>query len=258
MSARGPLQAPTVAAKPERVDGRAARVLVVMPALNEEHTVARVIEQMRAALVALSCDVTVIVGDNGSTDRTAQHAMQAGAVVANVPERGYGRACLAALALAPVDTELVLFCDADGADDPGDVARLIGPVLAGGAELAIGVRAVARAQVGALSVPQLVGNRVATALLKRWYGQDSADLGPFRCITSSALARLQMDDVNFGWTVQMQARAARLRMRVVDVNVNYRRRTHGSSKVSTNVIGAARAGEVILRTLWRERSWVAR
>jgi glycosyltransferase involved in cell wall biosynthesis len=235
-------------------------VLIVIPALNEAATIASVVEQLIRA-VPDGVVGTVVVADNGSTDATAQEAQAAGAVVVREPVRGYGKACLAALATSSFGHDVVLFADGDGADDAGDVPAMLQPLVAAQADLVIGSRVLGSkrgwVERGALTPAQRVGNKLATSLLAAAYRQPATDLGPFRAIRSAALARLHMDDVDFGWTVQMQARAARVGLRTVEVPVHYRKRRAGRSKVSGDLRASIVAGGVILSTLWRERHFNA-
>lgn len=237
-------------------------VAVVIPALDEQASIGVVVEELRAALEgssvlpgrALRC--TVVVGDNGSRDQTADVARAAGAVVVHAARRGYGSACLAALAGLPADVDVVLFADGDGADHPADALALLRPLARGDAELAIGSRTLGErlglVEPGALTAPQRFGNALATTLLRVLFGTHFSDLGPYRAITLKALRSLEMDDRDFGWTVQMQARAATRGVRVCDVPVRYRRRRAGRSKISGDLRGSAMAGVVILRTVFLE------
>jgi glycosyltransferase involved in cell wall biosynthesis len=231
-------------------------VTVIIPALNEEASIGRVVGELREAIEAAGHRCEVIVGDNGSSDATAERARQAGARVAAAPRRGYGSACLAAMALLDPTCEAVLFTDGDGADDPIDAGPLLAPLARDEADLVIGSRALGErlgmAEEGSLTGPQRFGNRLATTLLRWIYGVHFSDLGPFRAIRKDALDAIAMDDPDFGWTVQMQARAARLRLRVRDVAVHYRRRREGTSKVSGNLKGSVMAGSIILRTVATE------
>jgi glycosyltransferase involved in cell wall biosynthesis len=218
------------------------RVVAIIPALDEEATVGDVVCGLRR----VGADRVVVV-DNGSSDRTAARAAAAGAVIVAESRRGYGAACHAGLAAAR-DADLIVFADADGSDDPADVPRLLAPLRRGEADLAIGSR-VRRASSGALTTAQRLGNWLAGRLLSRWFGLPSTDLGPLRAIRAEALARIGMRDRGFGWTVEMQARAAQLGLRVVEVDVAYRPRRGGRSKISGTVRGSARAGVTILWTL---------
>jgi glycosyltransferase involved in cell wall biosynthesis len=229
----------------------------VIPALDEEASIGDVVRAFTQALTALERAPHVIVADNGSTDETSHQARQAGAHVVYEPVRGYGRACLRALASAPTDAELFVFADGDGSDDPADLPTLLAPIDVGIADLVIGSRAsgIRRGWVerGALTPAQRFGNALSSRILRTAYGQPTTDLGPFRAVRAEALARLRMDDLDFGWTVQMQACAARVGLRVTEVPVHYRRRRTGRSKVSGDLRASAAAGRIILSTLWRER-----
>jgi glycosyltransferase involved in cell wall biosynthesis len=230
-------------------------VAIVIPALDEAGAIGTVVRELAEAVRACGHDVTVVVGDNGSRDDTPSIAARAGAVVVHEPVKGYGAACLRALSALPDAVDTVLFADGDGACDPADVAALLAPIAKGRADLVIGSRTLG-ARLGlveddAMTAPQVFGNALATLLLRVLYGHHASDLGPFRAITRRALDVVSMDDRGFGWTVQMQARAARAHLRVAEVPVHFRRRRTGRSKVSGDLVGSARAGVVILGTLAR-------
>lgn len=231
------------------------RVAVVIPALNEEGSIGPVVTGLLAQLRALGHSARVIVGDNGSTDDTAAVAERHGAEVVSASERGYGTACLAAIAVLG-DEDIVVFADGDGADDPRDLERLLEPIIEDEADLVIGSRALGErlgwVESGALTPPQRFGNDLSTALLRWLYGAHFTDLGPFRAISRSALSALEMDDKNFGWTVQMQARAARQGLRSTEIPVRYRKRRAGESKVAGNLKGSAMAGTIILKSIFWE------
>ncbi len=196
----------------------------------------------------------VVVADNGSTDRTAAVAAAGGATVVREPRRGYGRACLAALVrLADDPPDVVVFLDADHSDDPADLPALLAPILGGTADLVIGSRVLGERDPGALAPVQVLGNRLATFLLRLLFGARFSDLGPFRAIRWEALQRLALRDPDYGWTVEMQARAARAGMRWAEVPVRYRRRRAGSSKVTGTLRGVAGASWKILATIARVR-----
>lgn len=219
---------------------------VVIPALDEEEALPHVLRAIPRPPVR-----RVVVADNGSRDRTASVAQAHGAEVVREPERGYGAACLRAIAhLAADPPDVLVFLDGDHSDHPEELPSLVAPILRGDAELVIGSRALGRAQRGSLTVQQRVGNRVACAVLRVVYGARYTDLGPFRAITWAAFHRLGMVDRNYGWTVEMQIKAARLGLRHVEVPVSYRPRI-GVSKVSGTVRGAVGASRKILWTLAR-------
>jgi glycosyltransferase involved in cell wall biosynthesis len=244
-------------------------VAVIIPALDEQESLAAVLAELprgmvddpRAAGELPGSPVAparyhvreAVVVDNGSRDRTAAVARAAGATVIAEPRRGYGAACLAGLAHLRRDPpDIVAFLDADHSDDPRQLSEILAPVLAGRAELVIGSRTLGEHEPGSLTALQQFGNRVASALLRLLFGLGATDLGPFRAIRWGALESLGMRDRDFGWTVEMQARAARAGLRVVEVPVRYRRRT-GRSKISGTVRGVMGAGWKVLFTLVRVR-----
>jgi glycosyltransferase involved in cell wall biosynthesis len=223
---------------------------VLIPALNEEEALPKVLADLAAQPLPLR---QIIVVDNGSTDRTAEVARRAGAVVLSEPRRGYGAACLRGLqqlARATPPPDVVVFCDGDHADDATEIGWLVDAAVAG-ADLVIGSRVLGRAEKGALQAPQKFGNLLATTMIRAIYGQRYTDLGPFRAIRYPALCALSMRDEDYGWTVEMQVKAARLGLRVMEVPVSYRRRRAGESKVSGTVRGTIGAGYKILYTIFR-------
>jgi glycosyltransferase involved in cell wall biosynthesis len=222
-------------------------IAVVIPALDEERAIGGVLDGIDRELVH-----EVIVGDNGSRDRTAAVAAARGARVVTVPRRGYGAACAGALAVLSPQIDLVVFVDADGSDDLSELPRLIAPIQKDQADLVIGSRSLGNAEPGAMTVPQRFGNWLATRLIRLLYGHRYSDLGPFRAIRRDLLDRLQMRDRRYGWTVEMQIRALQLGARVSEVPVRYRRRM-GRSKISGTVSGVLKAGWGILFTIWKYR-----
>lgn len=219
---------------------------VVIPALNEEGAIGKVVAGLRDPRLR-----TVVVVDNGSTDGTAGVARAAGAVVICEPHRGYGRACLTGLAyLSASPPDVVAFVDGDFSDDPADLSRLLDAIDAG-AELVIGSRVRGGAEPGSLMPVARFGNWLSTRLIEQIWGVSFTDLGPFRAVRWRALEAMQLRDEDFGWTVEMQVRAARLGMRCDEIGVRYRKRI-GVSKVSGTVLGSYRAGRKILLTIARE------
>ncbi len=219
---------------------------VVIPALNEEQALPFVLRDIPRPPVR-----RVVVADNGSTDRTAEVAREHGAEVVFEPERGYGAACLRALSHLAVDApDVVVFVDGDYSDHPTELPLLVDPIARGRADLVIGSRALGRRERGALTLQQRVGNAIACRALETLYGVRYTDLGPFRAIRWEVLQSLQMQDRNFGWTVEMQIKAARKRARAVEIPVSYRPRI-GVSKVSGTLRGSVNAGVKILWLLGR-------
>jgi glycosyltransferase involved in cell wall biosynthesis len=223
-------------------------LVAVIPALDEEGSIGAVIRGLLAGGVD-----RVIVADNGSRDRTADIAQACGASVVPAVRRGYGSACLAALAALPPGVQAVVFCDADGADDLGKLAAVTGPVLRGEADLVVGSRALGRSEPGALTPPQRVGNLVAICLMRVLYWRRVTDLGPFRCVSAAALARLRMSDPAFGWTAEMQTKVLRLGLRYREVPVDAKARTAGESKISGRIGPIFKAGWGIITTILRHR-----
>ena len=217
----------------------------VIPALDEAESLGLVLDALPSPPVR-----RVIVADNGSTDATAQVARERGATVVFELRRGYGAACLKALAALAADPpDVVLFLDADLSDDPSEAPAVLAPILEGRADLVVGSRVLGQREPGALSPHARFGNWLATRLLRALYGVRYTDLGPFRAIRYDALMGLGMKDRDFGWTVEMQVRAARRGLRHVEVPVRYRRRV-GRSKISGTVGGSIRAGVKILGTVF--------
>jgi hypothetical protein len=218
-------------------------IVVIIPALDEEQAIGEVV----CALPPLVHEVIVV--DNGSRDRTAEVARAAGARVVPEPRRGYGQACLAGIAAAG-DADIVVFLDGDRSDEPGQLTHVVAPILEGRADLVIGSRSLGRRAPGAQPWHAVVGTRLCVGLMNLLTGARATDLGPFRAITAEALRRLGMRDRNYGWTVEMQVKAARAGLRVVEVPVDYRPRI-GRSKVSGTVRGTLGAGTKIVATILR-------
>ena len=231
------------------------RVIVVIPALNEEAALGAVLAELaRVTLAPWARIERVIVGDNGSTDRTAEVARAAGATVVGESRRGYGAACLAALAqAAPQRSDAIAFLDADGSDDPADLTAVLAPIAADAADLVVGSRVLGEAERGSLTPVQRFGNALASSLMRISFGVRVTDLGPLRAIRTGTLERLAMRDRDYGWTVEMQARALREGARYLEVPVRYRRRRGGRSKVAGTLRGSVGAGWKILWTLARVR-----
>lgn len=219
------------------------RIAVVIPALNEERAIGRVLDDLPGFVDR------VIVADNGSTDRTAEVARRHGAVVVAEPKRGYGSACLAALRHIG-DADIVVFMDGDYSDHSEDMSSLVQPIALGESDIVLGTRVLGEREAGSLTPQQQFGNWLATRLIRMVWGVRYTDLGPYRAIATRSLARLGMADRNYGWTVEMQIRAAVAGLRIQEVPVRYRRRI-GQSKVSGTVKGTMMAGVKILSVIGR-------
>ena len=227
-------------------------ICVIIPAYNEERSIAKVIGDIPAGLVS-----EIIVVNNNSTDDTAQVAQNAGATVLLQTARGYGNACLKGLeylAAKPTNQkpDVVVFLDGDYSDFPEKMPELVNPILNNKADLVIGSRALGVREKGSMTVPQVFGNWLATRLLKLFYGVQFTDLGPFRAIKYDSLIALNMQDKTYGWTVEMQLKAAQQRLRCIEVAVPYRERI-GVSKISGTIKGAILAGYKILFTIFKYR-----
>jgi glycosyltransferase involved in cell wall biosynthesis len=191
----------------------------------------------------------IVVVDNGSRDATSAVARDAGAEVIYEPRRGYGQACLSGIAAAP-DADVLVFLDGDHSDYPAQLGDLLAPILDGRADLVIGSRTRGRRSAGAQPWHAVLGTRLCVWLMNRLIGTHASDLGPFRAIRCSALRRLGMADRDYGWTVEMQVKAARAGLRVLEVPVDYRPRI-GRSKVSGTLRGTWGAAVKILGTIVR-------
>lgn len=220
---------------------------VIIPAYNEEKSIAKVIAEIPDFVSE------VVVVDNGSTDNTAIAARDGGATVLSEANRGYGNACLKAIAYCKGKTippDVVVFLDGDYSDYPEQMPDLLRPILDEGNDLVIGSRSLGEREAGSMTIQQIFGNWLATSLLKMFFNTRFTDLGPFRAIRFSSLLALGMRDRNYGWTVEMQVKAAKQKLKCVEVPVRYRKRI-GISKVSGTVKGTIMAGYKILYTIFK-------
>jgi glycosyltransferase involved in cell wall biosynthesis len=231
------------------IDLRPPCVDAIIPALDEASSIAAVVQSIPRPPVQ-----TIFVVDNGSTDATAAVARGSGATVVAEPRRGYGFACSAGVrASATRDGDVLVFLDGDGSDDSSAVPRLLEPIVAGEADLVVGARQSTRA---VLPPQQVVGNRIASLWLRKRFGLAATDLGPFRAIRRDALERLAMRDTGYGWTVEMQIKAARLKLRYREVPVPVLPRLAGHSKISGTLQGSLGAAGKILGLLLLYDLWL--
>jgi glycosyltransferase involved in cell wall biosynthesis len=222
-------------------------ISVVIPALDEEEPIAEVVRTVAATNIPRE----IIVVDNGSTDRTASHARAAGAKVVEEPRRGYGRACRAGVHALSPECDIVVFLDGDGSDCPEFMSQLIEPIVAGTYDFVIGSRTRGQREPGSMNFQQVASGYLAGFLLRLLYGVRYTDMSPFRAIRPDVLEALAMKEETYGWNLEMQMRAARAGLRILEIKVNHRCRTGGQSKVSGTLRGTFVAGTRIIATLLR-------
>jgi glycosyltransferase involved in cell wall biosynthesis len=221
-------------------------VSVIIPAFNEEEPIAGVVREVSATKIPAD----IIVVDNGSTDQTANRAREAGARVVKAP-RGYGRACAAGVAALRPESEIVVFLDGDGSDCPELMNQLVDPIVAEKYDFVIGSRTRGGREQGSMNLQQIVSGRIAGWLMSILYGVRYTDMCPFRAIRRATLEKLGMREQTYGWNLEMQMKAARAGLRILEVPVNHRRRAGGESKVSGTVRGTFVAGARIFATFIR-------
>ncbi|MXW23053.1 MAG: glycosyltransferase family 2 protein [Candidatus Dadabacteria bacterium] len=225
------------------------KTVVIIPALNEEGSIGQVIADIPQDLVT-----EIVVVDNGSTDSTARVASGSGATVIDEERKGYGQACLAGMNYIKNSSylpDIIVFLDGDYSDYPGEMKTVISPITEGGYDLVIGSRTIGEREKGALLPQALMGNYVATRLIKLFYGVGFTDLGPFRAIRYDKLLSLDMRDKTFGWTVEMQIKAAKKGLHCTEVPVSYRKRI-GTSKVTGTITGSLMAAVKITWMIFRQ------
>ena len=223
---------------------------VIIPAFNEENAVGNVVRDIPKDWVR-----EIIVCNNGSTDHTTEKAAAAGATVVMQPQKGYGNACLKGMEYvankpANEQPDIIVFLDADYSDYPEELVDLVQPIVRQQMDLVIGSRALGDLEKGAMTPQQVFGNWLATNLIRLLYNYHFTDLGPFRAIRYDKLLALQMADTTYGWTVEMQVKAAKMGLKACEVPVKYRKRI-GFSKISGTVKGTILAGYKILWTIFR-------
>ena len=221
---------------------------VIIPVYNEEDSIGKVISEIPDTIVR-----NVVVCNNGSKDRTAAVAEAHGAIVVNQLEKGYGNACLKGMEYISnleIKPDIIVFLDGDYSDYPSEMVDLIKPIVTENVDMVIGSRALGEMQSGAMMPQQIFGNWLATTLIRIIYSYEFTDLGPFRAIKYPVLMDMQMEDKTFGWTVEMQVKAAKLKLKTTEVAVRYRKRI-GKSKVSGTIKGTILAGHKILWTIFK-------
>ncbi len=223
-------------------------VSVVIPAFNEEQSIGKVVADIPKDIVH-----HIIVVNNNSTDNTVNVARKAGAIVLNEARKGYGWACLKGMEKCKeLDTEIIVFLDGDYSDYPQEIPQVIAPILEKDMDLVIGSRVLGQREKGSLTPQQVFGNWLATLLIRVFYRAKFTDLGPFRAMKFESLQQLKMDDKTYGWTIEMQIKAVKSRMKHCEVPVNYKRRI-GKSKVSGTVKGSVLAGIKIIFAVFKYR-----
>ena len=223
-------------------------IVVVIPAFNEENAIGEVIKEIPVNVVS-----EIVVVDNNSEDDTSGAASKNGATVLSENRKGYGYACLKGIAYIEnmaSRPDIIVFLDGDHSDYPEELPLIVKPILENDYDLVIGSRKLGVREKGSMTPQQIFGNWLATSLIKILYGTKFTDLGPFRAIKFDKLLQLQMADKTYGWTVEMQVKAAKMKMKCCEIPVNYRRRI-GFSKVSGTLAGSVKAGFRILFTIFR-------
>jgi glycosyltransferase involved in cell wall biosynthesis len=223
-----------------------SNVSVVIPALNEEEPIANVVRES----LATNIPSEVIVVDNGSNDRTAERAGEAGARVVTAP-RGYGRACAAGVRAISPGCDIIVFLDGDGSDCPEFMSQLVDPIAHGEFDFVIGSRTRGQREPGSMNFQQIFSGKIAGWLMSILYGVRYTDMCPFRAIRRDALEKLSMREETYGWNLEMQMKAARAGLRILEVPVNHRCRAGGVSKVSGTLRGTFVAGARIIATFLR-------
>lgn len=221
---------------------------IIIPAYNEEQSIGLVIRDIPKDMVR-----EIIVCNNNSTDSTADVARSAGATVVLAENKGYGSACLKGIEhirSKEVPPDIVVFLDGDYSDHPEQLSDLVQVIEEKDADLVIGSRALGNLEDGSMMPQQIFGNWLATSLIKLIYGYEFTDLGPFRAIKYPKLIEIDMEDPDFGWTVEMQVKAAKHKLKCEEIPVHYRKRV-GVSKVSGTIKGTILAGHKILWTIFK-------
>lgn len=220
------------------------RVLVIIPAFNEARSIGKVIGDLPKDVVE-----EVVVVNNASTDETEANAKAAGATVIREDRQGYGWACLKGIAYAETkQPDVVVFLDGDYSDHPEEIVNLLAPIKSNTADFVLGSRMTGKREPGAMLPQALVGNRIACGLMRFFWRGNYTDLGPFRAIRFKHLLALEMEDKTYGWTIEMQIKALKAKLRYQEVPVSYRKRV-GVSKITGTVSGTIKASFKILWTI---------
>ena len=230
------------------MNGDAPKIMVIIPAFNEAGAIGKVINDIPEGLVN-----EVIVVNNNSTDETSEKAEEAGATVLHESRQGYGSACLKGVEYVKSKRDkpdIIVFLDADYSDYPGEMEQLVKPIIEKDYDMVIGSRTLGNREKGAMLPQQIFGNWLATTLLKLLYGAKFTDLGPFRAIRFDKLLKIDMQDKTYGWTVEMQLKAAKHKLKFCEIPVSYRKRT-GVSKITGTVKGTVLAGYKIITTIFK-------
>ncbi len=224
------------------------KIVVIIPAFNEENSVSKVVKDIPKNIVS-----DIIVVNNNSNDLTKVNALAAGAIVVDEPIQGYGNACLKGMDFVSkmkTKPDIIVFIDADYSDYPEEIEKLLQPIFEADFDLVIGSRALGKREIGSMTPQQIFGNWLATSLLKLFYKVSYTDLGPFRAIKYHKLLDLNMIDKTYGWTIEMQLKAAKQKLKITEVPVTYRVRI-GHSKISGTVKGTVMAGYKIISTIFK-------
>jgi glycosyltransferase involved in cell wall biosynthesis len=227
-----------------------SEIVIIIPALNEEKAIGKVLTHIPGGIAS-----EIVVVDNNSSDTTAEVARNLGATVVLEDRKGYGFACLKGIEYTRArykENSIIVFLDADYSDCPEEMTKLIRPIIKQDYDMVVGSRFLGRPEKGAMPWHQILGNHLAVKLMNALYGLHYTDLGPFRAIKLDKLLKLNMKERRYGWTAEMQAKAAKQRLRCLEVPVTYRARI-GTSKISGTVKGTALAGYGILTTLLKNR-----
>lgn len=222
-------------------------IYVIIPAFNESKSIGKVIADIPDMVTE------IIVVDNGSTDKTGDFAKEKGATVLRENRKGYGYSCLKGMDYISKKAkkhDIIVFLDGDYSDFPAELKLLVSPIISSGFDMVIGTRVLGERQKGSMLFQQIAGNWLATTLIKLIYNAHFTDLGPFRAITWNTLQLINMKDKTFGWTVEMQVKAAKLNLKFTEIPVSYRKRI-GVSKVSGTIKGTILAGYKILLTIFK-------